>query len=86
MLSLSEPVTVRLLRGPTRETVPCFGMLLDRPEIGHRLVVLLAPRGRMKTSRIVRVLESDAGGLFVETQNSLYLVRASAPHQAREAV
>lgn len=87
MFALSDPVIVRLLRGPTcSEEAAHFGMLLHRPTVGARMVLLLAPRGRMTTSRVVRVLEADGHALYVETENSLYVVRPSLPSLAREAV
>jgi hypothetical protein len=87
MLSVSEPVNVRLLRGPSPDVRgPQFGMLLARPRVGARMVLLLAPRGRMTTSQVVRVLEAAGGGMYVQTENSLYLVEASLPSLRREAV
>ena len=79
-----EPVTViRLARSGARRSY--FGVLAEPPRPGVRMRLFLAPTGTMVTTDVVRVF-SAGWTTYVETENSLYAVRAVEAGEGREAV
>ncbi len=81
----SEPVIVTQLTGASGRP-RLFGMLSVLPRPGAKMVLLLAPNGRMTTTPVRRVLATaDGWTLYVQTENSLYSVHPIESGHARQS-
>lgn len=75
----SETVTLERLRGESGSHGEVIsGELLRDVELGRPVVIARNGEDRYITSRVLRVLGSEAGCVYVQTRNSVYRVRRGA--------